>query len=180
MKKYTHSLKAKVITFVIIMLLSVFAIINFIGICYVEHIGIYNGVNSYYDTTVCHGIACSLVDNVSKDYEEYLHNHVQDDKKYFIEKYSPDKSNLRFSIAKKETPDIIFVSIHLPRMDGLSLVTALRNEFCKLRITIVSEFSDFSYAQRGIELGISRYLIKPVRIPELVDALETMIKQLEC
>ncbi len=107
MKKYTHSLKAKVITFVILMLLSVFAIINFIGICYVEHIGIYNGVNSYYDTTVCHGIACSLVDNVSKDYEEYLHNHVQDDKKYFIEKYSPDKSNLRFSIAKKETPDII-------------------------------------------------------------------------
>ena len=82
-------------------------------------------------------------------------------------------------LAHKETPDIMFVSIYLPRMDGLSLVAALRNEFPKLQITILSEYSDFSYAQRGIELGVSRYLIKPVRIPELISALKAMISQLE-
>ena len=46
-------------------------------------------------------------------------------------------------------PDILLTDIRMPNMDGLSMVAALRSEFPRLQIAVLTAFRDFEYAQIG-------------------------------
>lgn len=59
-------------------------------------------------------------------------------------------------------PDLIFMDIQLPFMDGLECVRCIREENKEVQIVIVSAYSDFSYAQKAIRYGVSDFLLKPV------------------
>lgn len=59
-------------------------------------------------------------------------------------------------------PDLIFMDIQLPRMDGLECVRCIREENKEVQIVIVSAYSDFSYAQKAIRYGVQDFLLKPV------------------
>ncbi|MEY8351770.1 response regulator [Lachnospiraceae bacterium 54-53] len=59
-------------------------------------------------------------------------------------------------------PDLIFMDIQLPLMDGLECVRCIREENKDVQIVIVSAYSDFSYAQKAIRYGVQDFLLKPV------------------
>ena len=59
-------------------------------------------------------------------------------------------------------PDLIFMDIQLPFMDGLECVRCIREENKDVQIVIVSAYSDFSYAQKAIRYGVQDFLLKPV------------------
>lgn len=76
-------------------------------------------------------------------------------------------------------PDIVFTDIHMPRMDGLAMIAAIRCEIPNAQISILSGYPDFKYAQEAIRLGASRFIVKPSKMSELEEALEYMVKQLD-
>ena len=43
-------------------------------------------------------------------------------------------------------PDMLLTDIRMPNMDGLSMVAALRSEFPRLQIAVLTAFRDFEYA----------------------------------
>lgn len=59
-------------------------------------------------------------------------------------------------------PDLIFMDIQLPLLDGLECVRCIREENQDVQIVIVSAYSDFSYAQKAIRYGVQDFLLKPV------------------
>jgi len=65
------------------------------------------------------------------------------------------------------------------KMDGLGMIAALKSEFPKLQITILTGFREFDYAQRAIELGVTRFLLKPSKFAELEDAITVMCGKLQ-
>ncbi len=77
------------------------------------------------------------------------------------------------------TPDIVFSDISMPGMDGLSMIAALRSEFPDMYIAILTGYRDFNYAQRAINLGVFRFLLKPSNMKELEQAVEDMVKKLD-
>lgn len=76
-------------------------------------------------------------------------------------------------------PDIVFSDISMPGMDGLSMIAALRSEFPDMYITILTGYRDFDYAQRAINLGVFRFLLKPSNMKEIQEAVENMVKKLD-
>ena len=76
-------------------------------------------------------------------------------------------------------PDMLLTDIRMPNMDGLSMVAALRSEFPRLQIAVLTAFRDFEYAQTALNLGVCRYLLKPSRMEELYEAIRTMADRLE-
>lgn len=76
-------------------------------------------------------------------------------------------------------PDILLTDIRMPNMDGLSMVAALRSEFPRLQIAVLTAFRDFDYAQTALNLGVCRYLLKPSRMDELYEAIRTMTARLD-
>ena len=75
-------------------------------------------------------------------------------------------------------PDILFTDIRMPDQDGLVMLAGLRSEFPRMRVTVLTGFRDFSYAQEAIRLGVTRFLLKPSKMDEIKEALEAMTQQL--
>jgi two-component system response regulator RpaA len=70
-------------------------------------------------------------------------------------------------MATSSPPDIIFLDIRLPKMDGLGVLEALRNDerTCKVPVVILSNYSERELVDRGLKLGALEYLIKSQTTP---------------
>jgi CheY-like chemotaxis protein len=64
-------------------------------------------------------------------------------------------------------PDLIFLDIRLPRMDGLAFLERLRRSqrTQNIPVVIVSNYSEEELVARGLQLGALEYLIKSQTTP---------------
>ena len=76
-------------------------------------------------------------------------------------------------------PQILFTDIRMPDQDGLTMLAGIRSEFPDMRVTVLTGYRDFTYAQEAIRLGVTRFLLKPSKMDEINEALEAMIGQLQ-
>ena len=76
-------------------------------------------------------------------------------------------------------PHILFTDIRMPNVDGLAMIAAIRSEFPGIQISVLTAYRDFDYARRALNLGVIRYLLKPSRMPELLEAVQAMTGKLE-
>lgn len=78
---------------------------------------------------------------------------------------------------KNNKVDIIISDIQMPDMDGLSFCRTIE-AVSDAKIIIISGYDSFDYAKEAIELGAFRYILKPIRQKELMDAVEEAIEKL--
>lgn len=83
------------------------------------------------------------------------------------------------ALIRKFRPDILFTDIRMPNRDGLSMVAALKSEFPRLQIAVLTAYRDFEYARQAIQLGVCRYLLKPSKMEELKEAIRFMTSVLD-
>lgn len=81
-------------------------------------------------------------------------------------------------IIRKVKPDILISDICMPGLDGLKMVAGLKSEFEDMEISILTGYRDFDYAQEAIRLGVTRFMLKPSKTDELIEAMEAMISNL--
>src|SRR3982074_1831596 len=72
--------------------------------------------------------------------------------------------------AIEQPPDMVFLDIRLPKLDGLGVLEALRaNERTRnLPVVILSNYSERELIDRGLKLGALEYLIKSQTTPAKV------------
>ncbi|MGI6123541.1 MAG: response regulator transcription factor [Acetivibrionales bacterium] len=75
-------------------------------------------------------------------------------------------------------PDILFMDIKMPGIDGLTMLAGLKGEFPNMQITVLTGHRDFEYAQRALHIGVTRFLLKPSKMNELEEAVQTMVENL--
>ena len=80
---------------------------------------------------------------------------------------------------RKYQADMIFSDIAMPGMDGLQMIAGLKSEFEDLEICILTGYRDFDFAQRAVNLGVTRFLLKPSDMAELNEAVKTMTENLD-
>lgn len=86
---------------------------------------------------------------------------------------------LAYPLIIKEKPDILITDIKMPFLDGLELSKLVKKELPDLKIIIISGYSDFSYAQEAIDIGISEYLLKPITPQRLMIAVKRVKYEIE-
>ncbi len=67
--------------------------------------------------------------------------------------------------------DVVISDISMPRLDGLQMVQQIREQNIEQSIIIVSAHDDTECLLRAIDLGVDRFLVKPVYKDRLVDVL---------
>ncbi len=69
--------------------------------------------------------------------------------------------------ATADPPDIIFLDIRLPKMDGFAVLESLRgNERTRhIPVVILSNYGERELVERGLKLGALEYLIKSQTTP---------------
>lgn len=82
------------------------------------------------------------------------------------------------TVIRELKPDILITDISMPGLDGLGMIAALKSEFPDMQITILTGFREFDYAKRAIELGVTRFLLKPSKFAELEEAISVMCSRI--
>ncbi|TBL68591.1 response regulator transcription factor [Paenibacillus thalictri] len=73
-------------------------------------------------------------------------------------------------------PNIAIVDMRMPKLGGLEAIRLGKIISPLTEWVILSGFSDFTYAQQALKLGVSEYLLKPVDPHELEKALHHIYK----
>ena len=75
---------------------------------------------------------------------------------------------------RRDPPDVIFLDVTLPGVDGLSVCREIRATpaLAKLPIVLVSAKSEKSLADEGLKAGADAYVGKPVALDEVLKAIE--------
>ena len=81
-------------------------------------------------------------------------------------------------LIERTRPDLIITDIRMPGMDGLQMLEALHSRQMPYKAIVLSAYSEFSYAQQAIKLGVSEYLIKPIAPDELLQAIKNIEAQI--
>jgi|SRR5580765_5878142 len=79
--------------------------------------------------------------------------------------------------ALQTLPDVIFIDLQLPKLDGLSVARNLRSHpelDCAL-IIIVSGHDPAKYRQAALDVGCNDYLLKPIDFARLDQVLRKII-----
>ncbi|SFE94197.1 Helix-turn-helix domain-containing protein [Paenibacillus algorifonticola] len=72
---------------------------------------------------------------------------------------------------KCDLPDVMITDIRMREMDGLVMMGKVKQMYPELVVIILSGYGEFEYAQKAIEYGVFKYLLKPVERHELVAAM---------
>ena len=68
---------------------------------------------------------------------------------------------------KRHMPDVVITDICMSNMDGLSLLTKLKELNPHAEIIILTAYPQFDFAKRAISDGAFAYLLKPLNASEL-------------
>lgn len=79
------------------------------------------------------------------------------------------------SIMREVRPDIVFVDMQMPVIDGSQFLLKASKEFPDSKYIVVSGYDHFQYAQTAIKNGAIDYLLKPIVFEELDKALNKAV-----
>lgn len=68
-------------------------------------------------------------------------------------------------------PDLVLSDIQMPGINGIELISRIREEGLDTEVVIISGYSEFEYAREGLKYGCADYLLKPVDEEELIKCL---------
>ena len=67
-------------------------------------------------------------------------------------------------------PHLIITDVRMPQMDGLEFAKRAKEILPESEIVILSGYLDFTYAQTAMKIGVSDYLLKPIKKADFSDS----------
>lgn len=90
-----------------------------------------------------------------------------------------ENGKVALEAALKSKPDIILTDIYMPVMDGIEFSWEIKKVLPEVIIIFLTGYNEFTYAQQAIEVGIFRYITKPILNDELIQTLNEASEALE-
>ena len=83
------------------------------------------------------------------------------------------------SMMRELRPDIVFVDMNMPVMNGVSFLQKAPEEFPSVKLIVVSGYDDFRYAKTALQANALDYLLKPLAAEELNKVLARAVEMLD-
>ncbi len=99
-----------------------------------------------------------------------------------VEKYAPGfeiaqtcvSGEAALSYMKEHPVDLLLTDISMPSMDGITLALKARELYSDIHIIIVTGYADFEYAKGAIRASVDDYILKPVSVSQMREALDKL------
>jgi len=103
-----------------------------------------------------------------------------------VSRYIPNVMIRKISNSKKalyciqnEDFDMMFLDIKMPGMSGLELLERVKCLGKDPYTIIVTAYCDFDYAVKGIDLGVVKYIVKPLEENKILEAISMYLKKIK-
>ncbi|MGD6842374.1 response regulator [Bacillus infantis] len=80
---------------------------------------------------------------------------------------------IAIEMAVEHEPDIIFMDIKMPGVDGIEAVREIRKIRPETQFIMVSAFDTFEYAKKVMQQGVKQYILKPSSKADITAAFES-------
>lgn len=112
---------------------------------------------------------------------------VIDSLKFIIEKNFGDSCTIEsattgrsvIELAEKFKPDIAFMDIQMPGINGIDAMKEIRKTNSSIIFIVMTAFDKFNYAKEAINLGVLDYLTKPVNQSVIIRVLQKAMDIIE-
>jgi len=71
-------------------------------------------------------------------------------------------------------PDVVVLDLRMPGMDGVEIIRALRAEFGKVRILMLSSYGSGDDVARAMQEGAMGYIVKGMVLEQLLEGIRTV------
>lgn len=118
-------------------------------------------------------IWCVEDDSGIRDIEMYALNSAGFDTKGFEDGLSI------WEALKKEKPELIILDVMLPGMDGIEILTKMKEsvEYCRIPIILATAKGQEYDRIHGLDLGADDYLVKPFSVMEMVSRVKAVLRR---
>lgn len=91
---------------------------------------------------------------------------------------SAHNGNLGIALANTHLPDVILMDINLPGISGIKALEILRHNPATMHIPVLALSANAlpRDIEKGLEAGFFRYLTKPIKVNELMNALDDALR----
>lgn len=124
------------------------------------------------DTGALKNLSVLLVEDEAK-IRESLVEVLSDEFKEVISAQNGDEGLKKF---KKYNPSIVITDILMPIKDGLVMAKEIKEISPNTPVVVLSAFNDKEKLLTAIDVGIDKYLLKPIDMDELILAVEGLAK----
>ncbi|MCY6960044.1 Na-translocating system protein MpsC family protein [Clostridium brassicae] len=76
---------------------------------------------------------------------------------------------------KKYKPEIVVTDLRMPILDGIDMIKNIRQFNQECGIIINTEVEDIDYILKSVDIGIDKYIVKPIEEKEIVEALRKVL-----
>lgn len=121
---------------------------------------------------------CDISILIAEDEKKLLNSMVEYLELFFEHVYTAEDGLTAYEIYKKQKPDIIIADIHMPHLDGLSMIEKIRKKDLRTKIIITTAHSEKEKLIQAIELHLVKYLVKPVQSDRLKEILLSLVDEL--
>lgn len=80
---------------------------------------------------------------------------------------------------KMHRPALVITDVLMPNMDGCSMSREIRAIDPDVPIIMLSAHNESDQLLASIDLGVFKYLVKPIRLPDLLEAIQAALEMLE-
>ncbi len=95
-----------------------------------------------------------------------------------LELYTAAKDKIGLEMFQQHNPDIVVTGIDMPEMNGLDMSEIIRKTDPDVPIVVIIAYNDQDYFIRAIEMGIDKYVLKPVETERLLNTLFDVAEKL--
>lgn len=94
------------------------------------------------------------------------------------ELYLAENGKEGFALFMRHRPEVVVTDIRMPVMNGLDMAEKIKAVDPRTQVVVTSAHGETGFFQKSIEIGIDRYLLKPVDAFKLQDILAEMAKNI--
>lgn len=126
-------------------------------------------------------ISIFLVDDDSDDQEIFKSALDEIDVQVELSLYNSSSTLLEALGNKQKNPDVLFLDLYMPKMDGEDCLIKIREnpEFDNIPIVIYSTEYDLDRIEKLFNLGANRYLRKPDSFDSIKTSLEKTLQSVK-
>ncbi|MCF6226396.1 MAG: response regulator [Xanthomonadales bacterium] len=85
-----------------------------------------------------------------------------------------------FELYQKYAPDIVITDIEMPKLNGLEMAKKIRKQSLSTQIIIITAYKKDEYLLQAVNLQLTQYLLKPLSIEKITNALKLSSNYLNC
>ncbi len=99
-------------------------------------------------------------------------------KRRFKTVYKAENGEKGIELFKLHKPDIVFTDILMPKMNGLKMISIIKEIDPNVPIIVMTALTERSCIDKAEELGIHKYLVKPIDEKEFFTVLNEIATKL--